>query len=366
MAICVVCLSSIYRFRLPVWYLHTLLNVREDEIVVNKRKKIYKEATVTIGATDHELTSGHYDLIINDDLAGLSDMISEVAREATLRFYRSSKYLGDKGTQFISIGTRWHVRDVYSEIIKQLSPDNKMIRKAIQDNGEILFKERFAEQDIEKLRNDDPIMFEAQMQNNPTAYGEQIYSIDKLKFFEYNTFKGNYYIGYIDPAFGKKERGNPCFFCFVIGCIEKDKLYIIEWITNKQSPEQNEMLISNKCEEYRLKRLAIESNAAQSEFTRNVKRILKANAIILGIEDINHNTNKARRIEGMHGTVLNNVLFRQDWSEVYNEAMLQLTLYPYHKFLDAPDALEGLTSMAFLNEPQEFNFDNETIQGKRK
>ncbi len=51
----------------------------------------------------------------------------------------------------------------------------------------------------------------------------------------------------------------------------------------------------------------------------------------------------------MHGSVIGSVLFRKDWQEAYPEAMKQLTLYPYHKFKDAPDALEGGISMATTN-----------------
>ncbi len=45
-----------------------------DAIIINKRKGIYAEPTLSIGGVDHEETSAHYDLFINDDLPGLKDM----------------------------------------------------------------------------------------------------------------------------------------------------------------------------------------------------------------------------------------------------------------------------------------------------
>jgi len=327
---------------------------REDRLIVSRRKRIVKEPTIAIGAVGHELTSGHYDLIINDDLVGLTDMVSEVFREATLRFYKLTQYLTDKGTHEINIGTRYHVMDVYSHILKHIDKKNVLIRKAILEDGTVLFKERFTLDDLMKLKNEDPILFEAQMQNNPTAIGDQLYPLEKLHFFDRKSFQGTYNIAYVDPAFGKYETKQPCFFSFIIGSIVNDDIYITEWITNRAKPKENEILMLEKIREHSIRELGIETNAQQSEFARNVqKEIDKWNAshewqkdkIYSNIQYIVHNTNKDRRIQGMHGTVTKNVYFRKDWQECYDTSMTQLILYPYAKFKDAPDALEGLIGM---------------------
>jgi predicted phage terminase large subunit-like protein len=196
------------------------------------------------------------------------------------------------------------------------------------------------------------MIFEAQMHNNPTAMSEQLYSLDKLMMYNYSAFKAEYNIAYIDPAFGKKERGEPCYFSFIIGTIVENNIYIIEWHTNKNNPEDNEILIIEKIKEFNIQRFGVETNAQQSEFARNIQRKINENNIILNLEWINNTLNKDRRIQGMHGTVIKNVYFRSDWETTYRESMSQLTLYPYHKFKDAPDALAGLLYIANNWTPQ--------------
>lgn len=337
---------------------------RDDEIIISKRSNecIMKEPTIAIGAIDHSIASSHYDMIINDDLAGLEDMISEAARKSTLQYFKSLRFLRDKKNfiKMITIGTRWHLFDLYNHIIDKT--DTKIrIKKSIDENGNVYFPNRYKLEDLKKIEEEDPVLFQSQMQNNPIAFDEQLYTLDKLKFYDNDSVKIDYIIAYCDPAFGKKEKGEPCYFSFIIANIINENIYIVEWISNKNNPEDNENLIIEKIIQYKMNRFAIESNAQQSEFIRNVeKAITKHNEskfqdqkIILGIESINHTTNKDRRIQGMHGTVIKYVYFRKDWQDIYSESMKQLTLYPYHKFKDAPDALEGVIEMY----KGKFNYD---------
>jgi predicted phage terminase large subunit-like protein len=351
---------------------------REDEIIVNKRTKHRKEPTIKTGAVDHELTSGHYDWIINDDLAGLMDMVSEAEREKTLRFYRSTTFIGDRDTVRVNIGTRKALTDLYSHITTEIPEDQQFIRKAIitEDveplkDGKALFPEYWTLDALLEMYNEDPVIFEAEMQNNPTAFDNQLYELKKLTLFENDAISDNgHHVAYVDPAFGKNEKGEPCYFSLIIGRQIGSKIYIVDWITNRRQPQENEALIISKIKEYRFNRLGIESNAQQTEFIRNVERGIQEHndahmqpedKIFLGIEYINHTVNKDRRIQAMHGTVINSFEFRRDWANAYNEGMNQLILYPHHKFKDAPDALAGLVEMVQNFDP--FAGSTETLSG---
>lgn len=322
-----------------------------DKIVVRTRTANHKEGTVEVGAVDHEKTSSHYDMIINDDLVGLADMVSQASRDSVLSYYKTLKYLRDKQqfVKMVDVGTRWHMSDLYSYILEKrgLPVENIRIRKAIKDDGTPYFRTRYTIEELKRMEDDDPVMFSAVMQNEPRHMKGALYDIDKLKKFNYAAMglEGIYTIGYIDPAFGKYESKEPCYFSFPILGIIGDDGYVLEWITNKDKPEQNEMLIVEMIRKYNLRQLGIESNAQQSEFIRNVQRTLRSEGIVLNIIPINHTTNKDRRIQGMHGTVVNNLYFRDDWQTAYPEPMSQLILYPQHRYKDGPDALEGVASM---------------------
>jgi predicted phage terminase large subunit-like protein len=173
-----------------------------------------------------------------------------------------------------------------------------------------------------------------------------LYPVDKLKFYQPEAFEPGYNIGYVDPAFGKSEKERkPCYFALVILSQIEDQVYVVDWITNRESPEQNEALIVEKAKEWGLRRLGVESNAAQSVWCKDIEKALHNAQVILDVEPINHNENKDRRIESMHGTVVKFCNFRADWDQAYPEAMSQLINFPQHKYKDAPDALEGGLAM---------------------
>jgi predicted phage terminase large subunit-like protein len=319
-----------------------------DSIIV-KRDKILKEPTISIGSPDHEATSGHYDYILNDDLVGLKDMVSQAERDKTLRYYKTLPYLKEPTGHIKNTGTRWNLDDLYNYLINQRSLVVR-VKKAVENEIPI-FPERFTLEALKKMENDDPIMYEAQMMNNPTAMKDQLYSLDKLQLFDMESFKPTYNIAYIDPAFGERESKEPCFFSFPIASIVNDKAYMIDWNCNRSDPAENENLVVSKCIEHKIQRLGIEGNVAQSEFARSVQKKLRENNIVLNIENIINTQNKDRRIQSAHGSITNNVLFRKDWEKRYPEAMRQLTLYPYHKFKDAPDSLAGLVYMFTSHNP---------------
>jgi len=321
---------------------------KADEIVVNTRTVNHKEPTIAIGAVDHEATSAHYDFIINDDLAGLSDMVSEASRVNTQNYISSLKFLRDKGSfiAMITTGTRWHLYDCYSKMLDNYKPENIRVKAAIMDDKPY-FPSRYSVEELKEMEFDDPVFFQSQMMNNPTAMKDQLYTLDTLKFFDMDGFKESYTIAYIDPAFGEKVKGGlPCYFSMVIISIVNTDMFVIDWPTNQETPAQNELLVSDKIKEHKIRTLGIESNAQQTEFIRNVEKQLVIDNIIINIDPINHSTNKHRRIEGMHGTVKKFVHFRKDYAVAYPQAMKQLSLYPYSKFIDAPDCLEGGVSMA--------------------
>lgn len=318
----------------------------ESKITVSKRTRIAVEPTLSIGAVDKEATGGHYNLIVNDDLAGLKDRYSAKQREKVLRYLKAVAYLKDKSDcREITIGTRWHEDDVYNFIIEKRKKVKVRIRKAEVKKGVPYFKSRFTWNDLKDLEEDDPGLYAAVMMNDPRPMKDQLYHLDELNKFDYNSYIVSHVIGYVDPAFGKTNEGEPCYFNFCIANIIGDKAYIIEWISNKKKPKDNEILIVNKVKEYNMKMLGVESNAAQSIWCENIKTKLEEEELFVSFEEINHSANKDRRIQSMHGKVLNNTLFRRDWEGKYKESMNQLLMYPQHKYKDAPDGLEGLLSM---------------------
>lgn len=114
----------------PIW--------ANNEIISKKCKRIAREPTIGIGATNHEIASAHYNIIINDDLAGLRDRYSSAERENTKRYYQSLTYVRDRGNfiREINIGTRWAIDDISGYLIKNRADSLDIrIKKAWLDDA---------------------------------------------------------------------------------------------------------------------------------------------------------------------------------------------------------------------------------------
>ena len=144
-------------------------------LTVKGRSGAIREPTITAGAVEHEITSSHYDLMINDDLAGLKDMFSLAARTQVERYYKTLKFLRDRGKfiKEINVGTRWHIKDITQYILDKVKGVKYRKTQAVIDidtpKARVFFKNRYTLQELLDERDEDPVMFETQRQNNPRS-----------------------------------------------------------------------------------------------------------------------------------------------------------------------------------------------------
>lgn len=317
----------------------------QDSFIVRTRKNILKEPTVAIGSPDHEATSGHYDVIINDDLVGLKDRYSEAERRNTMNYFKTLIYLQEPDGYTLNTGTRWHIDDLYNYMIDKKLYKDIRIRKAIKDDGQPLFPERFTVSMLEHMRKEDPEMFEAQMMNNPIPSDEQLYRYENLIFCELERMNQGMAYAYIDPAISKKSSAD--FTAMVIGRIEHDEIDVIDSVIGRYKPESFEFVVMDKCRQHNIQKIGIESNAFQELYIDRIDKALKGQKIWCEIEPVKHSSDKVMRINACHGHIINRVRFRKDWEQCYPLLIQQLISFPQGEHDDAPDALEGLISMFF-------------------
>jgi len=324
---------------------------KQDQITVTGRSFEYSEPTLSLGAVGHELTSGHYDLIINDDLAGLKDMFSEAERANVIRFYKSLKFVRDKGKfiKEVNIGTRWHLFDISDYIIKNRLDAVVRIKKALLDNGESYFPERYSTEELRKEEKEDPVFFSSQRQNLPLPEATQVYTYEELKFYE-GDINGGINYGYIDLAMAKTSKSD--YVSFIIGNKGKDKIRIPYCNVARTKQDDLIQLIKLNVKEYGLRKLGIESNSFQELYVDNIKKALKAEKIYVDIMPIVSVSDKYLRIASVHGQVVTDVLFREDWEQKYPLLIRQLISFPQGHD-DAPDSLSGLLMMfGSISEPK--------------
>jgi len=311
---------------------------QSDGITISTRTANHKEPTISLGAIGNEKTSGHYKRIINDDLVGLKDMISEAKRRSTRFYYDTFEDLILPGGAITSNGTRWHTHDLYKHIIDNFRDYvvNDKYRRAILANGRPLFPERFALVDLLEKQRKNPIMFSAQNFNEPLPLEGQLYSHDELKFFDPLDVEreGMYMIGVTDPALGKSKKSD--YVCILtLGVDEAGTIYVWDCYLERAKPDEACRVAAIHNKTWKWDRAGGEANGFQELFVEKFEA-----AIGMHVERIITRGNKDMRIRGMRSWVLDNVRFRKDWARKYPTLIEQLTLYPQAENDDGPDTLE--------------------------
>lgn len=117
------------------------------------RKKKRKEASITCSGIDRSINGMHFDLIIADDLHSEKNVTTKDQIEQTIDHYKLCFSLLDPGCPMIVIGTRWDYQDLYQYMLEnERHRYNIIIRKAIEDDGSLLFPERLTEQFLEETK----------------------------------------------------------------------------------------------------------------------------------------------------------------------------------------------------------------------
>jgi len=175
-----------------------------------KRASNPKEATVeACGVVEGQPIGKHYlirvyDDLVTDDSVSTSDQINKTTHK-----YRMSTNLGTKDGWERLIGTRYHLHDTYSELIKGESVRTR-IHTCTKDGTENFDEGNcaFLPPDIliAKRKTQGPYVFGSQMLMNPTADNSQGFKLEWLRYWPAVQFGGlNLYL-IVDPASGKKAK----------------------------------------------------------------------------------------------------------------------------------------------------------------
>lgn len=181
-----------------------------DKGITVKRKSNPKEATVEAhGVVEGQPIGMHflirvYDDLVTDDGVGNADQINKTTHK-----YRMSTNLGTKDGWERLIGTRYHLHDTYSELIKGETVRTR-IHTCTKDGTENFDEANcaFLPPDVllAKRKSQGPYVFGSQMLMNPTADTSQGFQLRWIKYWPATQFGGlNLYL-IVDPASGKKAQ----------------------------------------------------------------------------------------------------------------------------------------------------------------
>lgn len=90
----------------------------EGEIIIQQRKKVLKEASITASGIGSEKTGQHYDVIIMDDLNSPSNSNTQEGREKVIQHYRYNTSILEPDGTMVIVGTRYSETDIIAYALK--------------------------------------------------------------------------------------------------------------------------------------------------------------------------------------------------------------------------------------------------------
>ncbi len=355
----------------PKWHNH--------EIVLAGRTKIFTEATVTaIGAYSGAATSGHYDLIIADDLVNLVNSRTEGLRNALIDWFKLTLYPTlIPGGEIHVLGTRYHHLELYQVMIDELGFDVQ-VQRAIETDPETgeevsLWEEYMPLEDrvdprtgevlvkgLKTLReNLGSVVFGLQYQNDVELLKRgEIFRADWFKWYVLEEDrKGRAYIvvegedpiplkdlaiyAGVDPAFSERDKKRSDYFAIVVIGRHKptSRFFILDVIRDRPTYEGRADLVAGMWTRWRPRVTAIEDVAGQKEFVQRVKKTLP----YIRVKAIKTDKDKTTRAWTRSGLVENGRVFlRRDRSALFVEELCMMPDGPHDDQFDGFDlALEA-------------------------
>lgn len=285
--------------------------------------------------------------IIIDDPLKPDDAISDTKREAVNKRFENTirSRVNSRNTPIIIIMQRLHERDLCGYLM-ELEPDEWSVISlpclSVDEEGNevALWEQKHTVEELKKLRDTDPYVFETQYQQNPTPIEGLMYSRFRTYEtipFSTKTIRKNY----TDTA----DTGAD-FLCSICYVEQPEGNYITDVLyTDKPmeytEPETAKMLYRNNTDIAN-----IESNNGGRGFARNVEKILREMGdSSIKIDWFHQTENKNVRIFNRSADVQNLTFFPVDWEERW--PLFAKSIKSYRKegknaHDDAPDVLSGM------------------------
>lgn len=295
--------------------------------------------------------------IMIDDPLKADDAASDLIRERINQRFENTirNRVNSRRTPIIIIMQRLHEHDLCG-YLQEIEPDTWTVLSlpVIQTDPETgeeyaLWPMKHNLEELYKLREINPVVFETQYMQNPIP-------TEGLMYHEFRTYqnielpsgsKANQRWCYVDTA----DTGSDylCAICFIN---TPEMLYVIDVLYTQLPMEKTEVMLAKMLTENSITECLIESNNGGRQFARNVKRITRATLhnFKTAINTFTQTKNKAARIFSNSALVNSDVAFPENWDKKWREFYNAITTYRKDNKRraahdDAPDALTGVIEM---------------------
>jgi len=288
-------------------------------------------------------------LIICDDLEDDKGVLNPEQREKLWKWLYSAVLptLEPKKGKIFVIGTILHHDSLLRNLIKKY---NGVIYKAIKEDGNPLWADRFPIELLESLREEmGSTMFSQEYQNEPIDYENQVFKTETLHTFQTINEETRKF-RYIDPAVGKNKKSD--YHAVINGEVglKTKTIYVVEIFLKKTTFQK---MMDYVLEDYKLKRqekTAMEAIAFQEIGKQWIDEKSKELGLYMPIAGHIPKGSKESRIEGLvplweNGTIkVKGEIVNKEFVGAADMKKLieQFEQYPKGKNDDGPDAVAGL------------------------
>lgn len=329
----------------------------QSVVLPNRTNLTLKEGSIECAGVDTSLTSRHYDYLKKDDLVTPKSVNTYEQIQLTIDWDRLSISLFDEAQKGFTdwLGTRYDERDLYGHLLKREDKDLERTIVPVRDTlGNIVFKERFTEESLEQIQEDQgSYIFNAQ-------YLLKTIPKEGQKFFDhwfktYESLPNEYGICIlVDPAAGNSKAA--CYTSIVVHAMckieNKTYWYFVDGVFDKLRPTQRIQKVFDMVKKWKdsLRIVSYETIGFQETDKAFLEKKMEEEQFHFHITQIKQQTtSKERRIEGLvpfyeYGKIFfpKHMYYNSEWSgkriDLVEILKYELIKFPQSEHLDFADA----------------------------
>lgn len=310
----------------------------EDSVILKHRQRPRKEPSIFCSGVDTVATGMHPHIIIMDDLVSERNVTTDDQIEKTKQHYRFAYSLLEPGGILIVIGTRYHMFDLYSEIIEDDS-FAQLIRPAVLPNGELFFPSRLGHSKLEELKKAQGVyIFNSQYMLNPLSSENAVFKDEWFKWYTPDELpKKLYYFITVDLAISQKETAD--YTVVNVSAVDPDnQIWEIEYRRGRYTPQETADHIFELYDKYKPLKVGVESVAWQKAMIYFLKDEMRKRGKFIPLTELKADKDKKRRALGLQPWFENGAFYMPEYLK--NSAMhKELLEFPLGKHDDTVDTL---------------------------
>lgn len=222
-------------------------------------------------------------------------------------------------------------------------------KEAMLEGAQILWPENREYYSLMVVREEDPVSFDSELQNNPVNPRDCLFNLNDISYWDkrfgseeelFASFTEGYDVyGACDPSLGRQNRGGD--FSAIVTVVRDAKtgtIYVLDADICRRQPDKtiDAILAYNARRKY--SRFAFEANNFQELMAKQLRERSEAEGSYLNLEEIKNTTDKKARIESLQPMVKSGAIqFSKRFIILIEQ---QMKYFPKGAHDDGLDALE--------------------------